>query len=479
MSKPPPTCEHLPPALPMAAKLFYGLGEIPLTVTMVLFGLFMLFFYHSVMALPAALVGVGIAAGLAVDALVDPLIGYWSDRCGGRMGRRHPFLIAGAIGMGPCLFLLFSPPRGLGNALLFVWLVVNSILFRVVSAVYRIPYLSLGAELTTDYDERTQVIAIRSVWGLIGTLAAGSLSFLLFFPRGAGGADPKLNFDNYPRLGLAAGAVLSVTGLLAAFGTWRQRWSGVTGPASAPHAFFGAFSRSLRNRSYRLLWISFTLFFMAVVLHASVSVHFLTWYVKIHDSGIISLLQTAFYVGALAGVLLWMAASKLGEKRNLYIGGTLGTALLLCLATLLFGEGRLLGTGNPNPLLAGYFVGGAFASTVWVLPASMLADVVDEDEYQNGGRREGVYFGVLSFGEKMAAAGALLGSGVLLSHFVHLAPGSARQSPEAVERVGMIYGLVPGVLLLAAAAALWPYRLNRRAVNRIQTALAVRRGGDA
>src|ERR1700724_2888305 len=81
--------------LPISAKLLYGVGEIPITVTMVLFGLFALFFYNSVMGLPAPLVGIGIACGLVLDAVLDPYIGYRSDRAVHRMGRRHSFMLVG------------------------------------------------------------------------------------------------------------------------------------------------------------------------------------------------------------------------------------------------------------------------------------------------------------------------------------------------------------------------------------------------
>jgi NitT/TauT family transport system permease protein len=59
---------------PFGPVICYAVGEIPITVAMVLIGLLTLFFYNSVMGLPSALVGIGISAGLALDALLDPYI---------------------------------------------------------------------------------------------------------------------------------------------------------------------------------------------------------------------------------------------------------------------------------------------------------------------------------------------------------------------------------------------------------------------
>ena len=463
----------------MSAKLLYGIGEVPITVTMVLFGLFALFFYNSVMKLPAALVGVGVAAGLVLDAVLDPYIGYRSDCSRHPFGRRHIFMLAGALAMGPCFFLLFSPPKSLGPAGLFLWLLACSLAFRATSAVYRIPYLSLGAELSQDYDERTQVIGIRALFGLLGTLAAAGLSFLLFFPETGDGMEPKLKYANYPRMGMAFGAVMTVSGLAAVWGTLAYRHHAGLRTARTALRFFSGFAASMRNRMFRSIWCSCTFFFLAVVLNFALAIHFFTWYVRVHESKTLSAIQTSFYLGALGGVLVWMWLAKHAEKRNLYLAGTLATAGILCGASLFFGEGRLFGTGNATPLLIGHIVAGLFGSSVWVLPGSMLADVTDQDELVTGMRREGIFFGILNFGEKIASGVALLLAGVLLNFFVGLEPGAASQTATAVERLGLLFGLLPGLMLVIAVSFILPYGLNRRAVRSIQQQLVDRRKEQA
>src|SRR5579862_1048967 len=223
---PSPVTDAEPRPLALSAKLLYGVGEMPITVLMVLSGLFILFFYNSVMGLPATLVGVGLFTSLALDAITDPLIGHLSDRSQHRLGRRHAFMLPGALGMGPCFFLLFSPPRHLGHTGLFLWLLGTMIALRATSAIYRIPYLGLGAELSRGYDDRTKTMAIRAVFGLVGTLAAAGLSFALFFPATADGSEPKLQYSGYPHLGLAFGALMTISGLVCFFGTLRYRTIG-------------------------------------------------------------------------------------------------------------------------------------------------------------------------------------------------------------------------------------------------------------
>ena len=85
-----------PRPLPLSAKLLYGVGEMPITVLMVISGLFMLFFYNSVMGLPPLWVGVGLSFSLVLDAMLDPFIGHISDRTRHRFGRRHIYHAAGS-----------------------------------------------------------------------------------------------------------------------------------------------------------------------------------------------------------------------------------------------------------------------------------------------------------------------------------------------------------------------------------------------
>jgi len=460
----------------LAVKLLYAIGEMPVTISMVLFGLFTLFFYNSVMGLPAPLVGAAIAGGLVLDAFLDPYIGYRSDCSRHRLGRRHSFMLPAGILVGPCFFLLFSPPRSLGRPGLFLWLLAFWVAVRVTGALYRIPYLSLGAELSSDYDERTMIFAIRALFGLIGALAAAGFSFLVFGSK-TGGLDPKLDYASYPKMGLLFGLLMSLTAVLSTVGTLSHRSSGASDRGSRPAVarFITGFGLAMSNADFRAVWFYFVVFFLAVVMNASLAIQYFTWYARIHAGTSLSSIQAGFYLGALAGVFVWMGLAKRSEKRTLSIAATLGTAALLCSATLLVGEGHLFGTGNTLPLILGHFVAGIIASAVWVIPASMVADVADEDEFHTGLRREGIYFGILNLGEKVASGGALVLAGLLLSFFGHLAPAASPKAPAAAPYIGLAYGVVPGILLVAATLMILPYRLNRGSLRAIQGQLAERR----
>jgi GPH family glycoside/pentoside/hexuronide:cation symporter len=450
---------------------------VPNSLKTTIAALFGFYFYTSVMGLPAGLAGVAGAIGLVWDAVIDPYIGHYSDTARLRWGRRHTLMLLGALTMGIGFWASFAPPRELSTTALFLWLLGTGFLVRSATSLFRVPYFALGAELSRDYDERTSVTAFRGFLAVVGALAAGSLSFLLFFPNRAVGVDPKLDYTGYPAMGLAFGAVMTLLSLVAIAGTWRWRHASATGGETAPppRRFFAGFAQCLRRSSFRALFASTSLFHLAISMNAALSIHFLTHYARVTESAALSAFQIAFFLAGLAGVVFWLRVSRVMEKNTLYLLGTVATAAAMLAVFLLVGEGHPLGTGNVRVLVVAHALVGFFGSTLWFVPATLIADVIDEDELATGQRREGAFFGLYSFGQQLATGAAILLTGVLVERFAGLVPGRAAQAPATVWRIGLLYAVVPAGLVLAAAAAALPYRIGRRETAAIQLQLDQRR----
>jgi glycoside/pentoside/hexuronide:cation symporter, GPH family len=465
------------PRLDVRTRLVYGIGGGADSIKMTLFGLFTLYFYTTVLGLPGTLVGIATAIGTIWDAVIDPYIGYLSDSSRPSLGRRHAFMLLGALTLGPSFWAFFSPPQGLPNVALFIWLLGTSLLVRTAFSAFSVPYYALGAEMSDDYHERATITGTRSILMFISALAAASLSFLLFFPDQAGGGDATLRYEGYPAMGLGFGAVMTLFALLATWGTfpWRFVNADAPRPRREEVAFLSNSLAALRNPSFRVLFISFSLFFLGVVLNNVLGIHFFTHYVRITDSQTLSAFQVAFYISGIVGVVVWLRVSRFVAKQRLYIMAALLTALVMLAALLVLGEGRLVGSAAVPIVLVGQALAGFFGSVFWFMPAAMIADVADEDELATGQRREGSFFGLLFFGQQVATGLALFLGGVLLDYFVKLAPGQAEQTADTVTRLGLLFSGVPALLLFIAAAAVVRYSLNDRRVIAIQNELAQRR----
>ena len=107
------------------------------------------------------------------------------------------------------------------------------------------------------------------------------------------------------------------------------------------------------------------------------------------------------------------------------------------------------------------------------MAGSMMADIADEHELETGLRREGIFFGAMSFiGKASAGIGAQL-AGVLLD-LVGLVPGT---DPSAVEpatwrTLGMTYALTFGALMLAGMFAMRRYGITRKRHAEIHALIA-------
>ena len=163
------------------AKICYGSGQISDGVKQAAFNIFLLFYYNQVLGLPGSLAG-----------LVS-LIGQVSDRFRSRLGRRHPFMLAGALPFGLSLIALFSPPDGLGQYGLFAWMLFWAVSVRLMLTLFFVPHLSLGAEMEPDDHARTSLIGYRVFFTYASNLAVAVIGFAWFLRPTETLSDGRLN----------------------------------------------------------------------------------------------------------------------------------------------------------------------------------------------------------------------------------------------------------------------------------------------
>jgi GPH family glycoside/pentoside/hexuronide:cation symporter len=142
-------------SVPLSRHLNYSLGMLAPSALIVFSRSFLLFFYSQVVGLDPWLAGIALTIGRVWDAVSDPLMGSISDRTRSRWGRRRPYILLGAVPLALTYVAMWVPPLGWSQMELFVYLTVTDIAFNTLITVVTIPYASLGAELSSDYHERT------------------------------------------------------------------------------------------------------------------------------------------------------------------------------------------------------------------------------------------------------------------------------------------------------------------------------------
>ena len=155
---------------------------------------------------------------MIADALFDPLLGQYSDNFRSRLGRRHPFMYAAALPIGLFYLLLWSPPDA-SNTIQFAWLVTTAIFVRFSISLYEIPSTALLAEFTSDYDERTKLVAARFFFGVCGGLGMTVVTFGYFLQPTPEQPVGHLNAGGYAVYAWVAAAIMVVSVLISSLGT--------------------------------------------------------------------------------------------------------------------------------------------------------------------------------------------------------------------------------------------------------------------
>jgi len=452
--------------LSRATKLAYGLGQIAETVKSTGFNIFLFFFFTQVLGLSGSLAGLAVMIALVFDAITDPLAGHISDRSRSRFGRRHPFMLAAALPLGLAWYLLFTPPAGLGQTGLFLWLTGFAILVRGAITLYYVPYLGLGAELTTDYHERTSVAAWRGFCGVCGAALVVLLGVPLFFPETATFENGLLNPAGYPLVAFS-GALLMVASItLSAWGTRGQIVALAESPTTqSVLTLRDNLAAIWSNPSFRALFLGTLLVAISIGITQTLNMHLSVYFWRL-SSNSIALLGAGVLLGWPVGILLTKPLHKRFDKKPTIVGAALVAALASNVAVVLqlldsfpSADSRLF---VPLILLLLFF-GGAASGLAMISGASMMADVAQQHADHSGQQQEGFFFSAISFTGKMAAAAGYLVAGVGLD----LINFPLRASPSSVplEQINhlAILSLSAGVFAVASACTYTRYRLKQPA----------------
>lgn len=467
--------------VPLATRVLYGVGSMAEGTKNTAFNVFLLFYYNNVLGVSGTLTGLAIFLALCVDAVADPLIGSLSDGWRSRLGRRHPFMYAAAAPMALCFFLLFDPPDGLSESGLFAWLLCFAIGVRVSMTLYMLPSSAMVPELTPDYDERTELVSWRFLFGWLGGILVSLLAYLVFFSSAEGERDGLLNAAGYAGFGVTCAVIVAASILTSAAGT-HHLIPKLAKPGAVerftPRRFFGEARTVLANPSYRALVMAAVFAAVAGGFADVVGLYVNKYFWELATEQLAFLVYALVPAVLLAVVVTPALTRRFDKKRAVFAIGAFAITIAPVLIFL-----RLLGWLPPNgdPILLPLIVGHAVISvacvvSVGILVGAMLADVVDEGELASGLRQEGMFNATISFAAKATSGlgGLVAGIALDLIAFPRGAdPGSV--SPEKVHALGLAVGPGLMVLFLITLVFVSRYRITRESHQRVLEILERRR----
>ena len=439
--------------LPSQRIFLYALPSLVTSVAALPMALFVPAFYADELGLPLAAVGVAIAASRLLDVVTDPLIGSLSDRLHTRWGRRKLWMVAGTPLFLLAVWHVFVPGDNASTAYLLGWSALLYLGFTMID----LPHKAWGAELSTDYDERSRITSWREALSTAGQV--GLLAFLVLLGvQGIDAAAEQLH-------GMAWVIVIGLPLLIAAavFRVPEGRAEGFDHPR---RSYLAGLRLVARNPAFGRMIGCVLLFVSGIAIQGTL--HRLVLADVMGDASSFPVMIFVENVATLAAVPLWLWVSmRIGKHRALMAAALWLAVLSLPLAVLREGD-----TGLLIALIA--VRGSSFASILF-LAHSIAADVIDVDTLASGEQRSGLYFAAWGMTTKLSLAlGVLLGTALPAAFGYE--PAAGVTPPDVQARLMLIYGCVPALMMAAGVLFLHRFPITRERHAEVRAALEARSG---
>jgi GPH family glycoside/pentoside/hexuronide:cation symporter len=467
-------------------KSAYGVGGLGGGLVRNMIGLYLLFYYADIIGLSPAYVSLAIMIGNIWDAVTDPLMGFISDHTHTRLGRRRVYLLWGAVPLGLVVFFTWVPPSSLNGFPLFLYLTVLMSLLFANYTVIAVPYLALGAELSTDPNERSSVFGFNFSFTKIGELGGAILpnlvlefsdSAILFVHDKLGLFSDALmqrvlEYISQPtnafRFTAAAVGIITVSGTLLTFAGTRERvpHEHERQPFSGKYVLgtlYGDLFDTLRNRPFFILLMAMLTIDVGSGITASLMIFVAKYWLKMEE--LVAGFITIYMVFAMLAAIFWVQVSKRTTKKLAYLLGQ--TVLTVGLFTTFF-----MVEGKPLRVFALLAFSG-FGLGAYVMLWSLIADLVDYDEHRTHQRREGAYYGIYTLFSKAAGGIGVFAAGIYLK-LIGFEKG-VEITPEMLFKIKVLFGPITALINFAGVVIFFFFHYDKKEHEHIQRELAARK----
>ena len=433
----------------LTRKLVYGSGDLAASLIYFSITFFYIYYLTDGVKMNPALAGLAYAIGQVWDGVNDPIMGVIADRTTSRYGRKRVFILFGAIPLGLSFVFLWYVPAMSGTIVQFVFATLSMLLYTTAYTVVYIPYVALVPVMTDDYDERTSIVGVRAVLSTIGTIAGAAVAILISSEEGS------VDIDVLHRVVIAFGAVTVLLFLWVAQDAKKV--------SEVDHRIGGETLRSY----VKVLGDRNVLTLLSVKVLGAVAtgslVSSMPYYAEnILGNGDYSSAGLVIYIVVSAAFIpVYSRLTVRWDKRHiLLVTNSVVAAVMIFLA-------YFVQASTVTLFYVGSALLGVFMASYLLIPYSLVPDLVDYYEHENGERHESVFFALWSAMHNIGIAF----SGILLGGILQLTGydgNLAVQGAEAIGGIRITFGVIPAVFLVLTALVLQKYTITKEYYNSIK-----------
>ncbi|MDA1335925.1 MAG: MFS transporter, partial [Bacteroidetes bacterium] len=400
----------------MGQKIAFGFGMLANQMFPAALGVFIIVLVQD-LGFAAILWGIIQFVPRIFDAVTDPIMGFISDNTKSKWGRRRQYVFIGAIIMGLAYVAMWQLFKENSVTYNFIYFLAWSLVFYLGLTIFSVPYVAMGYEISDDFHERTQIMAIAQFIGQWAWVIAPWFWVILYdpnwFPEGADAGVRELSvwvaipctlFALVPALFIKSKSTLD-----------RTDFAPINAAAilSSVGKIFSSAFEAFRIRQFRQIAGATFLIFNSFNIIASYTFLIIVHYLFNSDPasagiwpamhGSVGALVTTFLVIP----LVTQMSKVLGKKRAFIVCQLISIVGYICFWFLFV-------PGKPHLFLFALPFHSFGIGSLFTIMMSMTADVCDLDELQTGKRREGVLGAVFWWMVKLGFGVAALLSGFFL-----------------------------------------------------------------
>ncbi len=341
-------------------------------------------------------IGAITAFGRIFDAVTDPLIASWSDRCKSKDGRRIPFLKWASLPLALSTILVFWSPVTEKSWLNAGFLFLMVMAYYLSITAYCTPYNALIPELGHTQQERLNISTVISFTFIAGTAVAylAPMIWGVFIPMAGRVGAIRITFTC-----MAAAAFVCM--LVPVFAIKEKEY---VNTVPTEDTAFRSLAATFRNGEFRKFVGSDILYWIAITMFQTGLPFFVTSLLKLPET-----MTTLYFVGMTALSLVFYVpinklAARMGKKKLI-----LFAFIVFSLAYFYTGFLGKMGAFSPTIQGAVLTVAASLPMAVFgILPQAVVADIAQSDAKLSGSNREGMFYAARTFAFKMGQSLSML-----------------------------------------------------------------------